>query len=278
MSVFSDPTEMNILTEYDLLNIIYNCGIEDISDIIEKGIENRFINSNQTNLVKSLETTFKMQIDTLGIGDARDSILQIRENIYKDIINILCNKFNLEFIEDNIIANDYYSPAYILYNFLISNFRNYISDFYANFIIKEKKEIYERLNMSQFKKQKDSSTIYNKKTYTNAKLGLLASNISYILKNMSAFEIEYRDVVELTFKYDYNVINYMMNCFTEKGDFYNECYQSIINSNSVNCNPSYIIIDIGNKLNMYGIAKDINFILDNQSVPKEREEFEDGEL
>lgn len=247
-SFLTDPTQMNIFNEADLSNILMNCGFENIIDIIENNIDYRF-NNNITNLAGTIENVFKIHIANVGEGNpALNSLKEIKEQAYTNIINIICNKFNITF-NSEFYTGDLYTVAYILYNFLISNFRDNISNFYTNFIIREKNNIYDILEIARFKKQKNSTTIYNKKTYNNQKLGLIAANLNFVLDNMSTFDLSFNNIIENIFYNDINIAKFILTYFIPNGDFYKDTILPIFNS----VYKSTLIIDISHKINQLSI-------------------------
>lgn len=258
-SFLTDPTSMNIFNEADLSNILMNCGFENIIDIIENNIDYRFTN-NITNLAGTIENVFKIHMINIGEGSpALNSLKTIKEDAYKNIITIICNKFNLTFDMESY-TGDLYTVAYILYDFLISNFRNNISNFYTNFIIKEKNSIYDILEIARFKKQKDSTTIYNKKTYNNQKLGLISANLNFVIDNMSAFDLSFSNIIENIFYYDKNTAHFIITHFIPNGDFYRDIIIPIFNSGY----KSTLIIDISHKINQASIDVDTSIFTNTE--------------
>lgn len=170
------------------------------------------------NVVYSFEQTFKMSLDNFeSYGQEIDST---RTDTYIHIIRTLCRYYNLEYKE---IDQDYYSSAYHLYDFLVSNFTEHIISFFANFIMKEKNFIYDSFNMGELKKNKDASTLYSKKMFKNAKLGTIHANVDMVLTNMTSFDINIYMILNNIYN-DQSVARYIDSIVADCGDFYKNFY------------------------------------------------------
>ena len=112
-----------INNEYNVTDILAHFDSNYILSIIEDKLENISFATSQIepNIVVSFENNFKNMNDRFP-GDSQN-IRNIREQVYRDIIRILTNKFNLQFnmSDENI---DLYTAAYYLYDFLISHRKN----------------------------------------------------------------------------------------------------------------------------------------------------------
>ena len=86
-----------ISNEFNITRLLNNFDSQYIFDIIEDKLENIDYSATllDSNIVASFEENFKMMIDQFP-GDGQN-IKMIREQTYTEIINILCNKFNLRF-------------------------------------------------------------------------------------------------------------------------------------------------------------------------------------
>jgi hypothetical protein len=148
------------------------------------------------NIPASLEQNFKIQL--AANPSARDEILTKRDQVYRQIIEILCNYFNLSYTG----SEDIYADAYYLYNFLVSDFTNTVIGFYVNFIMKEKKHLYNKLNLGEAKKNKDSSAAYSKKLYANNTIAMIHANIIAIVEEISTYDISLSDILECRYMGD----------------------------------------------------------------------------
>jgi len=249
MSLLSDPTSINIMTESDLSNIISNFDYNIILDIIEENMNHRFNAINQlSNLPAACESVFKDNIQNLSqCGPYLNQIDDLRHNTYKSIIDIVCNKFNFSFNEECL---DIYTASYCIFNLLISDYKNTISNFFTNYIIDETPGLYEGLGIGRFKKQKDSTTLYNKRSYEDQRLGLICSNLNFVLDNIQCFDIPFENVLQYIYKDDPTIAQYIKQNFTCNTDFYKSIIVPILNSSM----KSNIITDIRIKIDSRGIV------------------------
>lgn len=247
-NALSDPTLINIMTESDLSNIIENFDYSIILDIVEGNIAYRFNATNSlSNLPAACEIVFKENIQNLNeCAPYLEHIKITRDNTYRTIIDILCNKFNFSFNGDDSL--DIYTTAYCIYNLLISDFRNTITNFYSNYILAEMNGIYDNFGIARFKKQKDSTTLYNKHNYDDQKLGLIVSNLNFVLDNMQCFDIPFENILSYVYKDDPTTANFILQNFTCNTDFYRNIILPILNSNF----KSILITDIRFKIDSIG--------------------------
>lgn len=225
----ADNSTYNITTENQISVILSHFSRDYIFDVIENNIKGRFdFMQNKPNVIASYEAYFK-QLSMQYTADLDiQNINQTREDIYIEIIELLSNKFNISLDLTNI--QDYYSVAYYLYSFLISDFKNNLVSFFTNYIIREKNAIYEALNLSEYKKNKDTTTLYNKKIYKNIKLAIINANLELVLKNICAFDIDFNTILNCIYQ-DKNMVKYIQSIMTPNVDFFKEQYVPFIFSN-----------------------------------------------
>lgn len=227
MSGFIASNTYNICAENEISIILSHFNSEFIFDVIKDNINKRFqyCQLNMTNIPASFEQHFK-QLQATFTGDI-DSIEDTRIDTYKQIINILCTESGLQFNE--YAVTDYYSAAFYLYNFLVSNFVNNLVSFFANYIIKEKNNLYESLGLVNFKKNKDSSTLYAKRIYKNTKLAIINANLDYVIDNICVFDIPFELLLNTIYQ-DKNAVKYLSSMVTPLYDFFKTTYVSLVQS------------------------------------------------
>ena len=256
MSVFvTDMHSYNIATQAELSEVLSHFSSEFILSVIEDNISNKFaysyMSESKANIVEALEQNFKTIFANFESEQA--SINDVRVNTYKEIIQILSNNHELYFNDDTDI--DYYSAAYYLYDFLVSNFSNYIILFLTNFICKEKNNIYESLHLSSLKKNKDMSTAYGKKLYNDPILAVINANIEFVVNSICQFDIDFYDY--LTIVYGNNEIaNFIAKLVTPQIDFFKSCVVPVLK------NPATSPVIISElRLNIHRIA-----VTDNNTI------------
>lgn len=220
-TIVSEGRIATILSQFDK-NIVYSI----IQDIINT--RSSYYNYNMpTNIPASYESNFKQMM--IDFPSEKETIDIKRYNIYNDIINILCNSHGLCF--NGQAMQDLYSAAFHLYNLLISNFNNNIISFFINYIIREKNNLYDGLRLNDYKKNKDTSTAYNKKMYKNTKLAIIAANLEYVIDNICVFDISF-DVLLNYIYIDKNISRFILSIVSPMCDFYKTMFTPLIGDNS----------------------------------------------
>ena len=216
-----------INNEYNVTDILAHFDSNYILNIIEDKLENISFATSQIepNIVVSFENNFKNMNDRFP-GDSQN-IRNIREQVYRDIIRILTNKFNLQFnISDENI--DLYTAAYYLYDFLMSHRNNIMVNFFTAFIINNKESLCTTLNIEEFRKGKDSAAAYSKRVYQDNKFAIISANMPAIINYVSTLDITLLNIFQSTYK-DIKLVQFLDNAFADKGNFFKDYYCSILN-------------------------------------------------
>jgi hypothetical protein len=231
-----NQTINNVNTDNAIASILDELSFDYIFHIVNDSLAMRFrpYSGSMPNIPYSLEQNFKIQLD--AAPSSRDDILQKREEVYRTIIEILCNYYNLSYNG----SDDVYSDAFYMYKFLVSDFTNTVVQFYVNYIIKEKKHIYENINLQDAKKNKDSSYSYSKKLYSNNVIAAIHANIVPVVQDIAQYDIRLEDVLE--FRYmgeEQNTAYHLSRILVDNGVFYNFIREPVMNENTmpdaVNC-------------------------------------------
>lgn len=218
----------NIQTEKEISDTLAEFSPEFVMDTIKYRIEDRF-NAYQIqnpNLPAAWEQYFKQLQNNYPMNI--EEIENTRIETYQEIINIIAESGDFVIRQESI--TDFYSIAFYLYDFFIANFANYMVTFFTNFIIKEKNGIYDVLNLASRKRNKDSSTIYNKRLDKNIKLAIINSNLEYVIDSMFNFDISFHNILENIYG-NTPIIQLLENICLPKGDFYKSNYLPVLSSN-----------------------------------------------
>lgn len=227
MSGFIASSSYNVTTENEIAVILSHFNSEFIFDIIRDNIAQKynFYQINMPNVVASFEQYFKQLQMVYDNLDDKVSIENTRIETYKEILNILSSHYDLEIDHDSI--QDYYSITYYLYDLLVSGFNNSMITFFTNYIIKEKNTIYDVLQLNNLKKNKDISTIYNKKVYKNTKLAIINANLEYVIDNLCGYDITFNTILNTIYQ-DKNMIRFIENIVVPRVDFFKSTYVNMI--------------------------------------------------
>lgn len=156
-----------------------------VMDVVEetlKDIFNNFDTIARPNAVLAFEQNFKELY--ANFPSDLDNINQCRIETYTTIIDFICKKFDLRFVQQDDV--DLYTLAFHMYDFFVSKFAYNMVEFYTRFIIAEKDNIITTINPDEYRKQRDMSSTYNKTIFGNDEtLAIIAANLPEVLKNIS---------------------------------------------------------------------------------------------
>ena len=208
-----------INSEYNITELLSHFDADYILSVLEDELNSINIASTiiKPNIVTSFEENFKTMREEFPGDEA--NIVSIREKVYMNIIEILCNKFNLQFnYNDETI--DKYTAAYYAYDFLVCNRNNIMINFFTSFIINNKNSI----NVE--KKNKDSSVVYNKNIYTDPKLIAISANMEKVIKYISEIDVRLVDIFSSTY-INQETVMFLDNAFADRGNFFKTYYCNI---------------------------------------------------
>lgn len=242
----------NVVSENELSVVLSHYNSQFVFDIVSDAIQKRNTNISiipAPNIVGSLETNFKTIMEQYNYQDAKDEVMKVRFETYKEIINMICTNCNLSFNFTD--ATDLYSTAFYMYDFYVSNFSQYLISFFGGFILKERNSIYDKLNLAEMRKNKDSSTIYGKKSYKDIKLAIINANIDAVVYDLMSFDIRLPQIIATVIP-DRNIANFLMNVASDNGDFFRVMYGGCLNG-PLHAN---LISEIRFMLQKYAIAQE----------------------
>ena len=215
----------SIISENQLTEILSHYDTDFILSVVDNGIASRF-NPNavlrQPNIVAAWEQNFKQYLANFEeMADAKNKIYDVREATYKEIIDRICREFNLSFtIEDDI---DWYSAAFYLYDFFVANFNANLVAFFCNIIYRDRADLYDAMDLASLRKNKDSSTIYGKKTYKDIRLAVINANIDMVIGYICNMDINLADIINMVYPQK-ELVYYLINIVSDNGDFFRNFY------------------------------------------------------
>lgn len=195
----------------------------------------------KANIVNSFEDNFKSTL--AGFPEDKANIDAVREECYRTIIDRLAKAFNFEYRDTDTM--DVFSITRLLYDFYVANHDGYIINLLATYIIQEKNMLYKALNMDQFRKDKDVTTINNKKLFDDPQIAIITAHLEYVIQYMMDVDFSMEQILAVTYQNNpYYIASFMQHVFP-KGDFYKDYYCSMVRS--PNLNPlivTYLKIEI----------------------------------
>lgn len=188
-------------SQNEVATVLSHFNSQFIYDVIQEKLEGRFnisISMQNANIVQAFNQNFKDL--KLSYPSDIQNIEEVEKETYKEIISMICDFYQIQFnIPDADQTNTLFTIAFYLYDFLVSNFFSYISIFYARYIYTNKDQIYDSMEMDVFKKNKDSSTLYNKKVFVDPKIAIVSAHLMIVVKNMRSFDITVEDILSIIY-------------------------------------------------------------------------------
>ena len=221
--MINQPYEIS--NEFNITELLGHFDSNYIFDIITDKLDNIDYSSvlKEPNIVISFEENFKIMNDRFP-GDSQN-IRMLRAQVYTDIINILCEKFNLQFNEDDDNI-DRYTLAYQLYDFLVCNRNTYLINFFTSFIINNKGSLCGFLNLDEYRKSKETSAAYGKRIYDDPMYGAISANMAKVIRHISTIDISLMNIFQSTYT-NPEILIFLDNAIADRGDFFRDFYCSI---------------------------------------------------
>lgn len=222
MSGFNGAAYSNIQAENDLTQILAKFDSEYILDIITCSLQDipMSIAVNKPNAIYSLDMKYanncKQYADNLEVVN---NLKQSRYELYLEIIDYICNYFDLDIDKRNIDNQNIYYIAYNMYEIFINYYKNTV-DFFVSYIIKNKSTIYDACELSDCKKSKDTSTIYNKKIYKNHKIAIIVSNLDQVIQYIGGAFIPFDVYLKTIYPDNLVMVQMMLDIIAPRGDHF----------------------------------------------------------
>ena len=224
MSTNTNLGPYDISSEKNLTDLLAHFDSDFVLGIIEDKITNRhYIPIREANIIASFEQNFKTMHDMFPGDD--ENINTVRSRAYTEIVDILRKGFNLSCMLQD--STDLYLAAYYLYEFLISDSGPIMINFFTSFIINNKDSLYNSLNLENYRKNKDSSTLYNKRIYVDPKYVTISANLELVLDNIITLDITLDNIIQTTYM-NPQVVNLFAELITDKGDYFKDYYCSLL--------------------------------------------------
>lgn len=253
MSSFNANSQAyNVATENELAVVLSHYSSEFVFSIVDEALKARFLSvplSTVPNVVGAWEQNFKAIKAQYGM-ESHEEVLRVRNETYREIIDTICKEFGLNFTIDDTV--DLYSAAFHLYDLFVCKFTECMTTFFANFIYRERSNLYDNLGLANFKKNKDSSTSYGKKVYKDIKLAVINANIDMVVSAVCSMDIDFQNVISTIYGANSELRRYISMIVSAGSDFFSRAYTPVL---SCDIRPD-IITAIRFKLQEIAIAHD----------------------
>jgi hypothetical protein len=218
----------SINTDYGIGTILSNFDSEYINHVISDSIDLRFrpFNGPMPNMVDILNREFA--IIKSKSPDYIDQVEDVRNETMINIINTICNYFNLTFAGpiDAMSIDEIYSVARTLYDVFVAQFTIHMNNFFVSYIIQNADSIYSYLERDSSAKKPKDSGIYAQKNYIDPKFVIIHANLNQVIINMAAYDITLNQL--LSYILDPYTAQYISNMVVDNNDIYKNFYASYI--------------------------------------------------
>lgn len=222
IDIYKNDQIYNMIAEGEVANILSHYNSDYVMNLIQESIKNRFkynIFIARPNIVYSFELNFKDLMESYP-SDV-ENILQVRDEVYREIIDLICTSFNISFI-NNDSSIDLYMIAYHLYDLLVSGFAKNVTTFFGSFIYQNKDYLYDAMDLQRFKKEKTSSSVYIKKAYNDVKFATIISKIKEVIYFISGMDIDLGTY--LTYCYPYEKVEFFTSLIAPNGNLFKDSF------------------------------------------------------
>ena len=217
----------SIDTDAGIAVLLSNFDSNYILTAVEESLKIRFrpFGTPSPNFVDILQRQFIASLD--AAPDYRDQVLDVKNETYQEIIRIICNYYNLSFMQsfDDISENELYGIASTMYDIFITNFTSHMIDFISTYIIQNIDSLYAYLSKDpDIRKPKEFEPIPG--TFVNDKFLLVQANINTIIHNMAAYDIPLN--VLLNYFCVPEVATRLSEILADNGNIYKNYYANFI--------------------------------------------------
>lgn len=213
----------SIDTDMAIGSILSNFETPWIIHTVEDSLDMKFrpFGEPMPNFIDILNRQFNATID--AGPDYRDQIEEVRRQSFKEIVNTICNYYGLELGEpiDQLNPLEFYGISRNLYDIFVSNFTEYMINFFITYIIQNMDSLYIALmNDETVKKPKEKDIPV--KSYIDPKFYIIHSNLNKIILNMANYDIPLNAL--LTYFVDPNMATRLGNLLIDTNDIYRHHY------------------------------------------------------
>ena len=195
-----------------------------IIDVVGDSLQMRFrpFNTPMPNMVDTLERQF--QVTYLSAPDYKDKIDDCRTETYKEIINTICNYYQLQMSPEinSLSIEELYGIGSILYDIFISRFTDHMIDFFTSYIVRNVDSITDMLNNDPTTYRIKDNTMYQSKQYIDPKWILIHQNVNKIVYNMAAYDIKFEDI--LRYILNPNMADRILSLISDTNSIYKNHY------------------------------------------------------
>lgn len=222
----------SIETDRSIGVLLGNFSDDFIRSSVEESLQYKFrpFNTRMPNFPAVLKQRFTMIKE--NTPEYIDDVTEKELEVYNDIIDIICENYNLSVVEDGIPDEYVYTVCYYLYQFFISEFSERTINFLSNYSITNVADL---LSHIPNESKTIAKTNYSKKIYTHEDYAMLFDNVEQVLDIISGIDLPFQKLI--IYLADSEVLGYQIsallsNYIVDCGDIYKYHFVSLINNTS----------------------------------------------
>ena len=220
--MFSNSVIASIDTDRAISDILSNFSDDFIDDVLENSLQYKFspFNIRMPNYPAVLEDNFRSIINNAP-GYAEE-ITEKRQATYTNMINYICNHYNLMMTSD-ILDEEVYTVCYMMYDIFVANFTEKMIDFFAQYILNHITQLAAAID----EEHRVIRTGYAKKMYNGkTEIAIVYDNLDIVINIISALDISLQEL--LRYISDEATVMYLSKYLSDCGDIYKCHYASYL--------------------------------------------------
>lgn len=157
--------------------------------------------------------------------DYSETVISTRDETFREIINTICEYYNLSIDLSNVSSLELYGIAHTLYDIFISRFTDYMVSFYISYVMGNIDNIYAYLSADEnIKKPREKDMLV--KSYIDPKFQLIHANLNKVILNTASYDIPLENL--LSYFVDQPTAERLGMILSDKGDIYKNYYASYL--------------------------------------------------
>ena len=156
--------------------------------------------------------------------DYRDKVEEVRLETYREIILMICHYYNLRFCIpfEEISPDELYGIAQRMYEVFVSNFSQYLINFFTSYIVKNADQIIQYLQSDPNTIKPKEVGVYDQKHFIDSKFILIHANMNNVIYNMASYDIDLNTL--MSYFFDPVTWSRMAMLLQDNGDIYKNYY------------------------------------------------------
>lgn len=226
----------SIDTDAAIGTILSHFSTDYVHNVIGDSLQMKFrpFADPMANMVDVLERQF-LSVSANSL-DYKQKISEVRVETYKEIIKMICDHYNLQFVGDFDSMNPemIHGIAHTMYDIFVSRFTDYMINFFVSYIVNNADSIVNYLKMDETTNKPKDSGLYQAKNFVDEKFIMIHANVNKVIYNMAAYDIPLQ--VLLSYFLNQQLAVNLGSLIIDTGDIYKNHYASYILDNRYSAN------------------------------------------